>query len=350
MNAGQGAETIAQFVDCVYPQDSVKIWNILRLGINRAWKEGKWFGMTAEMFVPVQEDLCGGKFIISPFGYSNMIGLNVNCEPRTFRDIHFMFHKNGYGDVDQSGEACWNEDVYDEGVQNCLFDFKAHFPDGAMLGVRSLSDAGEGEKLWIQGPTADGEQAFSYESIKDKFPSGCNCVAVEEASLARTVHGIEFTITSDFQYINNIIFSDIASINKTITMGLIEVIAVDPATGVGKRVNTLYPWEYKSPIKRYRIPKTCCDTVHGLFKIDEQPIIVDESQPIIISDDEAIISLAMGIYLVYHKQDIEKGTVYINQGINALEKEKREKESPDVFPLQLIGMTADDTPEILKQI
>lgn len=349
MIAEQAAELIAPFIEGIYPQDEKRIFSILRLGINRAWKEGKWHGMTAEMFVPVQTDKNGTKFCISPFNYSNMLAVNVDCKPRTFRDHHFMFHKNGAGDVmQQSGSCDWNQDVYDEGVKPCLFDFKQEFPNGAHIAVRSLSEAGENDKMWIQGSSKDEASVISFENRKNKVFSGCNCVEVSEKDMVRSVFGLEFNLNRNFQYINNIIFTDIASIKKTVTAGVVEVIAFDSESGKGKRINLLYPWERESGIKRYRLPKTSGTTVHGLFKIDEQPIIVDGSQPIIIKDDEAIISLAIGVHLVYHKLDIQKGTVYIKQGINALEKEKREKESPDVFPLQVIGMTADDTPDILK--
>lgn len=348
MNAEQAAELIAEFIDSDYPKDKDRVYKIIRLGMNRAWKEGKWFGMSAEFFVSVQTDGSGKKFITSPRGYSTLLALNVGAKKTIPRDQHFMFHRNGYGDIKSASADCnWNEeDFYEEGVKATIVDFDRYFPNGAILGVRSLSDSGENEKVTIQGEICEGEEAVSFEKIN--INSDASCFKATEDSYIRTVHGVRFDVNQNLNYVENFIFTSVRSIVKTHTRGIVEVYGFDSLTGNGYKIATLYPWETEARYKRYMIPNSCCDCVHGLFKIDIQPDIIDGSQPIIINDEEAIICLAKGIYNMYHKDDIEKGQAFLLQAFNCLEKQKREEEVEDVFPIQIIGAGSEDIPEIIK--
>lgn len=349
MTAKEAGELVAQFVDSSYPSNKDKIYSLIELGLSRAWKEGKWLGMTKELFAKILKDRDGNSFINSPAGYSTLLGINLNCEPRTFRGNHFMFHKNGYGDIKDHKDSCkWSEDVYDNGIHATEIEFKKEFPCGAFIGARSLSNTGSEEKIYIGGDSK-GTQVITYEEKNNIYSSDCRCISVDDPGKARTIMGVEIPITRDFSYINNVSFDSIEFIRKTITQGAVEVFAFDPETGGGKPIALLYPWETKSKYHRYLLPETSQTTAHCLFKIEDQQKIVAENQPLIIDEKEAIISLVMGVHLIYHKENIELGNAYILQGINALEKQKREEETDDVFPIQVMNMGASDTPDIFKR-
>lgn len=347
MNAGQASDLIAEFVNASLPKDRRKVFRILKLGMNRAWKEGKWFGMTAEFFVKVQRDAHDNPYIISPRGYSTLLALNVNDKPTIPRDSYFKFHRNGYGDIASSCKCDWNdESFYDEGVTPILIDFDKFFPNGAIIGVRSLSMESNPGVINIQGDTREEERATSLTLSVAK--QDCSCFKADESTYVRVVDGIEINIDFNLNYIENYTFTKITGITKPHTRGIVEVYGFDPTNGNGYKIATLYPWDTAAKYKRYRIPSTCTECVHGLFKIDNQPDIIDESQPLIIEDEEAIICLAKAIYFMYHKDDINQGQAYFMQAFNALEKQKREEEVEDVFPIQVIGAGSEDVPEIIR--
>lgn len=348
MNAGQASELVAEFIDSNLPQDKERVRKILRLAMNRAWQEGKWFKMTAEFFVSIQQDCNGDKFIVSPRGYSTLLALNVNGKTTIPRDNYFMFHRNGYGDIKSHGNCNWNEeDHYDSGVFPTLPDFKKLFPNGAVIGTRSLSQHGENESINVQGNNEDAEIAISYEV--EKIKESC-CFNPVEVNKVRSIQGVNIPVTKNPVVIQNFVFKSIDAITKTHTRGIVEVYGFDPKTGKGHKIAMMYPWETSSRYKRYMIPNTCCDCVHGLFKIDIQPDIIDDSQPIIIENEEALIALAKGIHKMYYKDNIEAGKAFLLEGFNALEKQKREEETEDVFPIQVVGGAHEDVPKILKEM
>lgn len=345
MNAGQAARLIAPFIEKSWPANKEEIFRTLRLAVNHAWKAGKFEGMTAEFFMPIKIDLQSQNYILTPPGYASLLAVNVDARPRLLRDKQFMFHRNGWGDIKDHPFCKWTEDVYDLGIQQTLVDVEAHYPDGFILAARSLTETGENERVNITG-SFQGTPVVSF--TKNNILSGnCNCIQIDEPPSIRTVSGIEINLTRDFTYVSNVKFSSIEAITKTLTRGQVEIVAIDPVTGRGRRIAFLNPWETAPRTKKYHIPFSCRGCVHALFKVDKQPEIVDESQPILIRDEEAIISLAKGIHLVYNKDNPEGGSVYLASGIGSLEKEKQEIESPDTFPIQVVNGIGEQTPEIL---
>lgn len=349
MTAREAAELVAPFVNSSYPGGKEYIYSMIELGMSKAWKEGKWLGMTKEVFAKILKDCDGNSYINSPKGYSALLGINLDCKPRTFRSDHFMFHRNGYGDIKDHKDSCkWNEDVYDNGIHSTEIEFEKEFPNGAIIGARSLSNTGREERVFIGGDS-NGRKVISFDKENNIYFDNCRCISVNDPDQARTIMGVEIPISRDFSYINNVEFSSIEFIRKSITQGPIEIVAFDPDTNEGKQISLMYPWETESKYHRYILPYTTQTTAHCLFKIEDQQKIVAENQPLIINEKEAIISLVMGIYFIYHKENIEMGNAYVLQGINALEKQKREEETEDTFPIQVVNMGASDTPDIFKR-
>lgn len=346
MNADEAGKLVAKFVEKQWPNDREDVWDIIRLGVNKAWQDGKWLGMTAEFFVPILKDINNQSYIVAPQSHPILLALNGEFLGMNIRDKHFMFHKNGYGDVRDHPGCTWNQDVYDIGSTPYLNKNNINFADGGVrIGVRSIGVAGEDEYVYVNGTYRDGKQVYTYSSSNYGKCVGCS-VTSENID---TINGIRIPITADFNYVDNICFGEISSITKTITRTPVEIIAID-------RDNNAYPISYLAPNQRsskyrkYLVPNDLCGRtcLHGIFKIAQQEKIVNPSDSIMISNDEALIALAKGIHNMYYKDQQEVGASYILQALSVLDKEKREEESPNEFPIQVVGMHDGDLPDSLK--
>lgn len=350
MNAGQAAKLVMGFIGA--DENSItRVRQILRLACNHAWGKGKWWGMTADFHCQVfLENAAGGKpYILSPTGYDTLLAINSGGKPRLLRDSYFMFHQNGPGDIKGHDYCQWNTDVYDVGNVPTLRDINNYGACGVMVGIRSLGVCGEDEFVTIQGKTEDGNHALSYEyAEKNK----CNCIQATsedgEAPAVRSIHGLRIKVTNKFEFIDNVKLTSIEAITKTITRCPIEVIVIDK-NGAGYIESRMNPWDTESAYRKFYVPTSCRGTVHGLFKIAEQPEIVDDSQPIIISSHEALLALCKGMDLKYYKEQAGVGDKYLIDGIIALNDQVMEKKSPVETPIQVVGLYAgEDIPGIMK--
>lgn len=345
MNAEIAGKLVAPFVDKQWPNDREDIWQIIRLGVNKARQDGKWLGMTSEFFVPVHKDALGQSYIMSPYSHPVLLALNGEKLGLSIRDQYFMFHRNGYGDVRDSPGCKWNTDVYDLGTVPYFDKNNINFSGGVRVGVRAIGQAGVGEKIHINGEYADGNKIYSYSSSTLGQCVGCS-VSSDDID---TINGIELQISSSFNYINNIRFSSITSITKTLTRTPVEVIIID-CDNNAYSIARLAPNQRFSKYRKYLVPNDLCGRtcLHGLFKIGEQDVIANLTDSIIISNEEALISLAKGIHHIYYKEQQDAGASFILQGLSILEKEKREEESPSEFPIQVDGIYDGDHSETLK--
>ena len=50
MIAEVAGQLVAKFIERSWPSDRADIYEILRLGLNKAWSEGRWLGMSKEFF------------------------------------------------------------------------------------------------------------------------------------------------------------------------------------------------------------------------------------------------------------------------------------------------------------
>ena len=344
MIAEQAGKLIAKFIEKQWPSDKEDIFDILKLAANKAWQEGKWLGMTAEFFVPVMEERDGTKYIIAPSTHPILLAINGMSLGLAIRDEYFIFHRNGYGDI-RDGQGCkWNTDVYDLG-RSPVFDKNNIIPSGVKIGVMPIGAPGANEKININGTYEDGSQVFTY-----KYSGKQSCCLVDKNSID-TVNGIELEIKNGFNYIGNICFTNISSITKTITRTPIDVIAIDK-NGNGYKIATLNPNQKHSIYRKYIVPNELCgkNVLHGLFKIGQQEDIVSMTDNIIIKNEEALISLAIGVHNMYYKQQIETGANFILQALSVLSKEKREESSPSEFPIQVDSVYMGDIPQSIQEV
>ncbi len=344
MNASVAGELVAKFLDKSWPNDKKAIFKILKLGINKAWQEGKWFGMTAEFSVPVEIDSRGNRFFIAPVSHPILLAINSNGVPTPIRDIYFKFHRNGKGDIKSHKGCNWREYVYDLGTTPILRENNINFCNGVTIGVRAIGPSGPNEKVFIKGKYIDGNKIYTYQNT-DYGKDACGC-SVDK--FVETVNGVSIDISRNFTYISNIKFASIEAISKTITRTPIEVIAIDEF-GTGHLISRLEPNQKQSLYRKYDIPAEICNnSIHALFKIGTQEDIVNDTDDLIINNEEALISFSIGIHNMYHKSNLELGAAYILQGISILEKQKREEESPTEFPIQVDGIMVNDMPSILR--
>lgn len=341
MRASTAAKLVSGFVNKTWPDDQEDLFEILELAVNKAWNEGKWLGMTQHIFVKTHRDALGRAYIIAPYSHPILLAINVDGKPTAIRGAHFMFHKNGMGDV-KDGDGCrWNQDVYDLGAVPTLDDGSLISKDGFLVGVRAIGVPGEDEKVFINGTHTDNTKVYTFQNSAD-IPSSCACEVKPET--VETVHGISIDIRKGFHYLCNVRFSEVLSITKTNTRTPIEILAIRPDNTVFVLAR-MEPNQTESSYRKYVIPDNLCrDYVHGLFKIRKQEPITSHTQEIIIDDKEVLISLCKGIYNLLYKDQLEMGAGFINLGIGTLEKSKREQESPDQFPIQVDPILSSDIP------
>jgi hypothetical protein len=221
------------------------------------------------------------------------------------------------------------------------------------IGFRSLSGESQTAEININGATTLGaSKLITYQAIQQASSKVCGCqqIAAADEIKTDTIYGAAFRISKDFTYIDNLCFESIESINKSITNGPVEVVAIHK-DGTGYLLARLEAHETTSRYRKYLVPNgcNCKQTIHGSFKISQQENIVYGSQPLIIENEEAIISLAMGIYKQYYTNELNEAKFFISEGLSALDKEKREEDSPNVFPVQIDGIHAYDIPDVISR-
>lgn len=345
MNAEIACKLIAKHIDKRYPADREQVREILRMALNRAWAEGKWFGMTAEMTVPVLRDSMGQDFIVGPTSHPILLAINTLSPGSVIRDKYFQFHRNGNGRIRNSASCSWSEDVFALDPSPVL-DRNNIICEGVRIGVRAVGRVGPNERVWVNGEHTDGNRVFTY--TKSTYGTTCGCKV--ENTEVDTVNGMSLAVKAgEFHYLSDICFNKILSITKTPTLSPIEIIALT-ADNQGHLIARMEPNHRFSSYRKYLVPNNLCHkrSLHAIFKIGQQELITSDTDPIMISNEEALIGLAKGINLIYHKEQQEAGAGYILNAIALLDKEKREEESPSQSPVQVDGIYDGDLPEILR--
>lgn len=333
MRAEIAGKTIAKFISKDWPSNKEEVFEVLTMAINKAWKEGKWFGMTKELFLPVKKNSKGESYIIAPTDYPILLAVNVEGKSDVdLRSKHFMFHKNGDGDIKNRCGCRWATDVFDMGQIPVLDDSRINVNCPIRVGVRSIGIPGPNEKIFIKGKYDQDQQVFTYKN--KELGDSCECL-IEEDKI-ESVNGIELKVSKDFNYISNIKFSEITSIEKTLTRTPVEIIGITPNNS-SFLLSRLNPGQTISKYRKYLVPESACGCgyIHGLFKIANQEDITSDSDEVIIDDKEILICLAKSINFLYYKDQPELGSGYFIQAISLLDKLKREQESPEVFPIQI---------------
>ncbi len=342
MRADYAGQQIAKHISKRWPQDKSEIYKALQLGLNKAWKEGKWFGMTRELFVP-KRCHSSGDYIISPYEFPILLAINSDCKAQLIRGKDFMFHRNGDGAITNSPSCRWNRDVFDIGVVPVIWNNKINLNSGVRIGIRPLGKPAVGEKVYINGIYTDNKRIYTYKNVAGGLD---NCKCTIQTNGIQTSEGIELSVIDGFNYICDIEFADVTSISKSITRNPIEVIALT-LDNKAYPIAELQPNQLESKYRKYLIPRGCGECIHGLFKIREQEQLMDSSE-LIISDEESLICLAKTIDLMYSKNQPNEGAAFFAQAITNLNKHKAESDSPDHFPVQVHMIGEESIPDIFR--
>lgn len=359
MDAEIAAKYIAPFVKLQWPKDKEKLFNILSLVNGRAWKEGKWWGMTREFFVQVSNN----NTIITPPGYDVLLKINLDTNPKPIRDQWFQFHRNGNGSIRECCGSNWCGDVHDLGPEPVLFQPFANSscvcdnqPTPCVrLGIRSMGCEDEGAKVTITGwyPNEITHEKEEFDPINRvytyiKTEAGgkteiCGCRKNDGTPAGKKARNGAIVMVDEDVSLLDIYWGKIESISKTKTRNPVQILAFYGDNKV-KIIAQLEPWETEAKYRRYSLPDSCkIPCVHGMFKVTQPEQILDESQLMLISDREALLLLAKGLNMTYYEDDDQNGERFVLRGIKALDDQLKEQQSNADIPIQVSGPVFQST-------
>lgn len=355
MTAEQICEEVADLVGLSYPDDKKKLFFLCRMANHEIWKQGKWTGMIKEFNVNTYTDQHGVRYMNTPTGYDVLLGVNVGSNPARINNHWFQFHKNGNGSV--SKDKGWNhtDSVIDMGYFPTMYPLRRrhelvkNIPDAVYLAVRSRGNEHPDTKLTISGENTIGQLLYSFPAKANEVIETLESPRVENIQASVPTYGCEYKLTTKFFMYNNIAFSEVASITKTITANPVDVYAMHD-TGESYLVATLEPHQTNAKFRRYMLPKELpCQSncVHGMFKVSEPEAIVYPTQQMITDNITALIDMIMGMDLKYHKKDLNAAAVYVLSAVKALEDSTKENMANHQTSIQ-VDLGSLELPEIIN--
>jgi len=350
MTAGQAAQIIDTFVSSNYENagEKRKLLSILSLVNSYAWKKGVWPGMTAQFKVRVNSKT---KEIITPHGYSNLLKVNTNNFPTTVRDQFFQFHQNGYGSIEECCSRNWSADVINLGSQPVIIQPSALSEDAdgcdgrIKIAVSSDGDVSDTEETIVQGYhmtvlDEPEKRIYTRRVARDRVSVGnvcaCEPITTQYVSSDERVDGVIYPINGCMVVMDDIYWGRVSSINKGVTKAAVDYFALNTVTDKFIRIARLEPNETNSEYRRYRVPDVCGESpcVYGLFKKNEPTKLSEYSEEMIIGDEEAIISLAMGMEALYFQKDPQTASFFLQRGIQSLSETVDQREGPEESPVE----------------
>ena len=347
MTANDICELTADIIGMSYPSDKKKMFFLCRMANHEIWKQGKWHGMIKEFFVNTRTDQNGNKFIVTPNGYNVLLGVNIDAKPNRINNHWFQFHRNGNGSVTKENGWNYTTAVMDMGLGAVIEqprkrnEISLDTKDPVYLAVRSRGCESVDATLTISGENGIGDLHYSFPSTVNNpvVRSLANPLQTTVESIEPT-YGIEYKLTNKFSLYENVSWSQINSIHKSVTNNPVDIYAVHDS-GESYLIATLAPHQRQSSYRSYMIPKEACgDTscVHAMFKISEPEGIEFPTQNMIVDNVTALIDMIMGMDYKYFKKDLNAGAAYILSSVKALEDSTRENMSNHQSSIQV-----DDT-------
>lgn len=363
MTAGQAAQIIDTFVGENFENEGNKrkLLTILSLVNSFAWKKGVWPGMTAQFKVRVNART---KEIITPHGYSNMLKVNINSFPVITRNQFFQFHQNGYGSIEECCSKNWSSDVINLGSSPVMVQPHDLYEDtdycsSIKIAVSSDGNVDKDEETLVQGyhvPTSDEpEKRISTQRVRRTrggLGNVCNCepITTQNINEEERVDGVVYPINGCMIVMDDIYWGRISSISKNPTSSAVDYFALNDYDKKFIRIARLEPNETNSEYRRYRVPDVCGNTgcVYGLFKKDEPPRLREYTEQMLIGDEEAIISLAMGMDAMYFQKDANMASVFLQRGIQSLTETVDQREGSESSPVEFsMDWIPDEIPGVV---
>lgn len=313
MNAEEAAAFIAPKVGYSYPAERDRLFDILTLVNKGAWKAGSWQNFNANFKVKVQIGEDGQKYIIAPNTHDVLQKVNFNTEPRDIRDKWFEFHRNGLGGMDKGN---WSDDFIDQGYSPVIMQ-PSKLKGPVKIAARSL-DIEKDAYIHINGLDEDGNRVNTFE----------------EAGVV----GARLALSNEIRIIDNIHWSYITGISKSVSYNAVEVYLVD-ANEVMHLASRMEPEQQESNLRKYLVPHSCeCNNVEGVFKRSKPSKIVLGTQMMLITDEESLLSMAISKDYLFYRKDPEKALPYIANGLKSLDDEKRESMVTRTGPIEVEGL------------
>lgn len=332
----QVAKFVAPHIGKRWPYDQEAILDNLYLTAEEIWKSGKFHGSTKWFYVNTRSD----NTIITPHGYSILLGLNQNFKPVQIRQDTFLFHQNGPGELPTI--QGYSKDVIDLGeypvftlLDNLCKPHEGKSSNLYQIGARIIGDCSGFPKTRIYGNDKNGNPIYSYVKSKNGKEEICQCTEEEAPSYDDAIEGVELALNNVTRSYN-ILFSQITGIVKEATKSPVEYYAIDKY-GLAKMVARLEPFESTPSYRIYKIPKPCISKACalGLFKIKKPDKYISGSQAFISENLTAVLSIAMGVDKKYKRNEFTEGLQYISDGLMSLANEIRENKSNAEDPIQV---------------
>lgn len=337
ITAAEAGEFISKFVDKGWPHDRHSVYEILDLVNTEIWQTGLFQGSTKWFYARILED----NTIVTPHGYSKLLGAKIGCKGVDIKDQFWMFHENGpFQEPDQSSN-------YTSIVQH-LGDFPTlfnHYKDsrekccksGFSIAVVSCgSPAYTNPPLTlVTGLDMKGKPVYTYPSgtesriatddeieMYEKIQKEGDYLYVESDIL----QGVQIPITSKFTSTQKgILFSDIVNIAKDPTMARVDYYAIPDGEQHGILIASLEPFQTVSSYSIYKIKNNCIagNCCLGLFKVSPPEKIVSDNQFMIIPNKSILLDFAKYVHKKYYKEDFAGAGVFLSSGVAALSAQIR---------------------------
>lgn len=332
-----------------------KLMRILSLVNAYAWKKGVWVGQTAQFTVPVNGTT--GE-IVCPPDYNVLLKININSKPTPLRNQQYEFHRNGTGSKTECCGDGWSNQVVfqgvspvfrqprrDESCQCCPQDCGCYRIAVSCDGIPCTDDG----LVHVKGYHERVENRPEKKVYSHVKRTTNHCVvrrgSEEPASDEELIEGVRFPIKDSFVVIEDVCWSRITEITKTISDHHVDVWAVNDEDRFF-HVARLEPHQLNSEYRRYLVPTICQNApcVHGLFKRTKPHSIVSEAQSLIFDDEEALIAMAMGVNKMFFNDDVEGAVPFLARGISCLNEIAVETEGMTDTPLEVVAddFTCDD--------
>lgn len=353
MTAEQLCEMTADIIGMSYPSDKDKMFFLCSMVNHEIWKQGRYDGTIKEFYVNLKDGLDGNKYIVTPNGYNILLGVNLDTKPTRITNSWFKFHRNGIGDAPHKTRFNLTESVMDLGKTAVIEQprvrktIQAGIQDPVYITVRSRGYEDESANMVISGENRLGQLVYSFKE-SDQKPITRSLTNPNETTVVKgdPTYGVDFKLTNKFSLCDNIHWSQVTKITKTVTNNPVDVYAVHDS-GESYLLATLAPHQRESIYRTYQLPKEECSN-HGcvlaMFKVSEPDRIEFGSQSMITSNPTALIDAMIGMDFKYFKKDLNAAATYILSAVKALEDSTRENMANTQQSIQ-VDQTIYATPE-----
>lgn len=225
-----------------------------------AGEEG-WWGTWAEAAFAVSQTT---PFITLPRGVARM-QLSLVCNrPVSIQNQFYEYLEFGNGRLPNLRRTCPGQiNFYSENSAVTFSDL----PSGSYVSIFATNASDVGKRVLIQGLDAN--------NINVRTLDGTN-----------PVDGVFYTFPASLNATSLDIWNKFTGIQKDITVGPINIYAVNPTTGAQTLIHTMEPTETTAYYRRYYLnpaPLQCCNSqltpgvvqVNAIVKLDLIPVIVD---------------------------------------------------------------------------